>query len=183
MKKAILCCISCILPCGALDVIRIVHANGRVEEISGSIKASEIMKVHPKHVLKKPTSASQEGMCATVVLVLPDEELIRGKIYFLVPVPSQPVPGKKKKNFNHKNAGRSKPRSRKQKKEAIVAAANENDQRNGDSIVSGTDFAVSDRYLSEILSEKVSSQRDRRRGRVCVWRPHLESISETPVDV
>ncbi|KAB8083597.1 hypothetical protein EE612_005843 [Oryza sativa] len=43
------CCIACILPCGALDVVRIVHSNGRVEEISGPVLAGEIMKAYPKH--------------------------------------------------------------------------------------------------------------------------------------
>ncbi|KAK4386549.1 hypothetical protein Sango_2525500 [Sesamum angolense] len=101
-------CISCILHAG--DVIRIVH--GRVVEISGSVKAAEIMKLHPKHVLKKPSSPSAKT---------------RGNI----------------------------------------TVAN---------------LLISDRYLSEILSERISTQKDRRRGRVGVWRPHLESISETPVE-
>ncbi|KAF5943855.1 hypothetical protein HYC85_017932 [Camellia sinensis] len=69
MKNTIRCCISCILPCGALDVIRIVHANGRVEEISGTIRAAEIMKAHPKHVLKKPSSPSDGGCCPRIVIV------------------------------------------------------------------------------------------------------------------
>ncbi|KAI3680799.1 hypothetical protein L6452_35575 [Arctium lappa] len=92
MKNAIRCCISCILPCGSLDVIRIVHANGRVEEISGTIQASEIMKANPKHVLKKPSSPSSytdEGVtkCPKIVILSPDVKLQRGKIYFLVPAP------------------------------------------------------------------------------------------------
>ncbi|MBA0626882.1 hypothetical protein Godav_004468, partial [Gossypium davidsonii] len=90
MKNTIRCCISCILPCGALDVIRIVHSTGRVEEISGSIKASDIMKAYPKHVLKKPSSSSDDGMVPKIVIVPPDAELQRGKIYFLIPLPSTP---------------------------------------------------------------------------------------------
>ena len=55
--ETIKCCIACILPCGALDVVRIVHSNGRVEEISGGpVLAGEIMKAYPKHVLRKPPS-------------------------------------------------------------------------------------------------------------------------------
>ncbi|KHN06400.1 hypothetical protein glysoja_010744 [Glycine soja] len=61
MRNCIRCCISCILPCGALDVIRIVHSNGRVEEIGGTIKASDVMKAHPKHVLKKPCSSAADA--------------------------------------------------------------------------------------------------------------------------
>ncbi|KAG5622403.1 hypothetical protein H5410_007621 [Solanum commersonii] len=155
MKNTIRCCISCILPCGALDVIRIVHANGKVEEISGSVKAAEIMKIYPKHVLKKPSSSyySSEGggVCPKIVVVPPDAELKRGKIYFLMPLPTP--------SSRHSNA-------------------NSNNSINGNS----KNMMVSnDQYLSEILSEKVSTQRDRRRGRVGVWRPHLESISEAAI--
>ncbi|KAL2484093.1 hypothetical protein Fot_45737 [Forsythia ovata] len=155
MKNTIRCCISCILPCGALDVIRIVHANGRVEEISGTIKAEEIMKLHPKHVLKKPSSpSSDEGICPKIVVVPPDAELQRGKIYFLMPVP--PAAGKTR--------SRSSSRRRKSDSDSNTVAKT----------------GVSDQYLTEILSEKLSTQGDRRRGRVGIWRPHLESISETP---
>ncbi|KAG6419246.1 hypothetical protein SASPL_121462 [Salvia splendens] len=151
MKNSIRCCISCILPCGALDVIRIVHTNGHVEEISGAVTAAEIMKLHPKHVLKKPSSPSAaDGMCPKIIVVPPDAQLQRGKIYFLMPLPPPP----KKKSQASRSNGAS------------------------NSTNSVTDLLVSDRYLSEILSEKVSSQRDRRRGRGRVWRPHLDSISE-----
>ncbi|XP_047951426.1 uncharacterized protein LOC125196823 [Salvia hispanica] len=151
MKSAIRCCISCILPCGALDVLRIVHTNGRVEEISGAVTAAEIMKLHRKHVLKKP---SESG------IVPPDAQLKRGKIYFLMPLPPPP----------------EKSRSKRKRRDSARTT-----EKTGCSI-SMANLLISDRYLSEILSEKISTQRDRRRGRVGVWRPHLESISETPVD-
>ncbi|CAA2957416.1 Hypothetical predicted protein [Olea europaea subsp. europaea] len=160
MKNTIRCCISCILPCGVLDVIRIVHANGRVEEISGSIKAEEIMKLHPKHVLKKPSSPTGEGICPTIVAVPPDAELQRGKIYFLMPVPEKT---------------RSRSSIKKEKKETQIDIENNNN-------VVMTNLVMSDKYLSDILKEKVSTQRDRRRGRVGIWRPHLESITETPME-
>ncbi|XP_052202204.1 uncharacterized protein LOC127807974 [Diospyros lotus] len=162
MKNTIRCCISCILPCGALDVIRIVHTNGRVEEITGTVRAAEIMKAHPKHVLKKPSTSSGEGCCPKIVIVPPDAELQRGKIYFLMPVPAS-TPEKSKYR-----------RKRKDPQTKTPAAANN---------ISVKNLLVSDRYLSEILSEKLSTQRDRRRGRAAVWRPHLESISETPSEV
>ncbi|XP_022864511.1 uncharacterized protein LOC111384465 [Olea europaea var. sylvestris] len=160
MKNTIRCCISCILPCGVLDVIRIVHANGRVEEISGSIKAEEIMKLHPKHVLKKPSSPTGEGICPSIVAVPPDAELQRGKIYFLMPVPEKT---------------RSRSSIKKEKKETQIDIENNNN-------VVMTNLVMSDKYLSDILKEKVSTQRDRRRGRVGIWRPHLESITETPME-
>ncbi|XP_052182712.1 uncharacterized protein LOC127795214 [Diospyros lotus] len=159
--NTIRCCISCILPCGVLDVIRIVHTNGKVEEISGSVKAAEIMKLHPKHVLKKPPSPSEQGLCPKIVILPPDAELKRGKIYFLMPLPPSPEKKKKRKEVQSKASNRA----------------------NGNSNVSVKSLVVSDRYLNEILSEKLSTQRDRRRGRTGVWRPHLESISETLSEV
>lgn len=175
MKNTIRCCISCILPCGALDVIRIIHSNGRVEEISGTIKASEIMKAHPKHVLKKPSSpSSDDGVVPKIVVVPPDAELQRGKIYFLIPVPAT--------TGDHQKA-RSRSSSTKKKKRVQSQSKANNNMNNGNSISMTTNLVVSDQYLSEILSEKLSTQRDRRRGRVGVWRPHLESICESPSDV
>ncbi|KAF5474528.1 hypothetical protein I3843_09G069700 [Carya illinoinensis] len=162
MKNTIRCCISCILPCGVLDVIRIVHTNGRVEEISGTIRASEIMKAYPKHVLKKPSSSSDDGCVPKIVIVPPDAELQRGKIYFLMPVPSNP------------EKTRSRSSTRKKRREP---------DSNANNAMAMTNLLISDQYLTEILSEKISTQRDRRRGRVGVWRPHLESICESPSDV
>ncbi|KAB2025590.1 hypothetical protein E1A91_D06G162000v1 [Gossypium mustelinum] len=192
MKNTIRCCISCILPCGALDVIRIVHSNGRVEEISGSIKASDIMKAYPKHVLKKPSSSSDDGMVPKIVIVPPDAELQRGKIYFLIPLLSTPdktrsktsSTTKKKKrdrldttNNNNGGGASSNGRNRQHNHSRSMSNANKNNNT-----ISMSNLLISDQYLSEILSEKLSTQRDRRRGRVGVWRPHLESISESPND-
>lgn len=169
MKNTIRCCISCILPCGALDVIRIVHCNGRVEEISGTIRAGEIMKAHPKHVLKKPSTSSDDGCVPKIVIVPPDAELQRGKIYFLMPVPS---------STSEKTRSRSS--TRKKKREPLESNGSNNNNNNA---ISVSNLLISDQYLTEILSEKISTQRDRRRGRVGVWRPHLESISESPSDI
>ncbi|RHN72089.1 hypothetical protein MtrunA17_Chr2g0283881 [Medicago truncatula] len=184
MRNSIRCCISCILPCGALDVIRIVHCNGRVEEISGSIKASEIMKTYPKHVLKKPSSPSTQdgGVVPKIVVVPPDADLQRGKIYFLMPLPTPPPPDKN----NHRHSKNSSVRKkRKEQNERILtnnSRSNGNSNSNNNIENSATLVVSSDQYLTEILSEKVCSQRDRRRGRVAVWRPHLESISESPTN-
>ncbi|KAG6384302.1 hypothetical protein SASPL_155895 [Salvia splendens] len=42
------------------------------------------MNLHPKHVLKKTL---ESGMCPRIVIVPPDAQLKRGKIYFLMPLP------------------------------------------------------------------------------------------------
>ncbi|CAL9122094.1 unnamed protein product [Musa textilis] len=160
IRDTIRCCISCILPCGALDVIRIVHASGRVEEISGTVSAGDIMQAYPKHVLRKPPSASLDGVEAPKAVILPpDAELQKGKIYFLVPVASSaPV--------KETTAARGRRRRRKKEGESNAPTADK------------AMLLLNERYLSEILSEKASSYRDKRRGRVGVWRPHLDSISE-----
>ncbi|KAF8409050.1 hypothetical protein HHK36_005122 [Tetracentron sinense] len=145
MKDTIRCCISCILPCGALDVVRIVHSNGHVEEFSRTIRAEEVMKAYPKHVLRKPSSPSEEGDVPNIVTVPPDAELQRGKIYFLIPVSSQP------KKIRSGSTTRRK---------------NKRESENNGSSIAVTKLLISDQYLTEILSEKISTQRDQRRGRV-----------------
>ncbi|KAF3509661.1 hypothetical protein F2Q69_00008289 [Brassica cretica] len=162
MKETIRCCIACILPCGALDVIRIIHSNGHVEEISGTITAGEVMKAYPKHVLKKPSSQSDHQ----IVIVPPEAELQRGKIYFLVPAA--------KSDKRNAKAVKKRSQTRRHGEEG-------DDNSNGDkdkSYDKDVSLLISDRYLTEILSEKIATQKERRKGRVGVWRPHLESINE-----
>ncbi|RAL50339.1 hypothetical protein DM860_008013 [Cuscuta australis] len=164
MIKALRCCISCILPCGALDVIRIVHADGRVEEISGGgVKAAEIMRMHPTHVLKKPSSPSPDhyfnGGAADarrpkIVVVPPDALLRRGKIYFLIPAPAKQRRGRT-----------GSPSCRASAKNGSFSSPG-NFQYFGDEIMS---------------PEKVpAAPRDGRRGRESVWRPNLQRICEIP---
>ncbi|XP_039033771.1 uncharacterized protein LOC120169719 [Hibiscus syriacus] len=137
MKNTIWCCISCILPCGAVDVIRIVHTDGRVEDINGShVKASEIMKAHPKQVLKKSSSPDDDEMVPKIVLVPPEAELQRGKIYFLLPHPSTPEKIRSKTTTKKKRYSRS---------------------MSSNNTTSMSNVLVSDWYLSEILSEKLST--------------------------
>lgn len=177
MRNSIRGCISCILPCGALDVIRIVHSNGRVEEISGSIRACDVMKAHPKHVLKKPsspTSSADDGVVPKIVIVPPDAELQRGKIYFLTPA---------EKSRPKSSAARSRKRSKEQRERVLSNSSRASNSGNAAISMANLQILSSDRYLTDILSEKLSTQRDRRRGRVAVWRPHLESISESPIDL
>ncbi|KAJ6976017.1 hypothetical protein NC653_031750 [Populus alba x Populus x berolinensis] len=148
MGNSLRCCLACVLPCGALDLIRIVHLNGYVEEITGPITAAEVLKANPNHVLSKPSS---QGVVRKILILSPESELKRGSIYFLIP--SSSLPGDKKKSGN--NCGHQMKSSSKKSKRYYC-----------------------DRYLADIVSEKKSSRRDRRTGRVGVWRPHLQSISE-----
>ncbi|GMI82299.1 hypothetical protein like AT1G29195 [Hibiscus trionum] len=161
--NSIRCCIACILPCGALDVVRIVHSNGHVDEISGSIVAAEIMKAHPKHFLKIPSSPSQDGMIPKIVVVPPHATLQRGKIYFLLPVPPATTPQKSSSttvNKRSRNPTASNSHSRCQHRRSRSTS-----NANNNNTVSVENLSTTDR-----------------RDRVRVWIPHLESISETPND-
>ncbi|EPS59918.1 hypothetical protein M569_14887, partial [Genlisea aurea] len=147
------CFVSCILPCGALDVVRIVHVNGRVQELAGdAVTAAEIMKINPKHVLKKRSSPSPDDGAGPRSAVVPPEAILRrGKIYFLIPLPPEQAKSRRK--------------SRKGDRRKVAGESEGN-------------LVIPDRYLSDILSEKVPPSRNRRRGRVGVWRPNLEIIHE-----
>jgi hypothetical protein len=141
MGNSLRCCLACVLPCGALDLIRIVHLNGYVDEITGPVTAGEILKANPNHVLSKPCS---QGVARKILILSPDSELKRGSIYFLIPASSLPEKKKGAKKSSKKTSKKS-----------------------------------DHRYLSpDVISDKKSSRRDRKTGRVGVWRPHLESISE-----
>uniref|UniRef100_A0A0D3G8W6 Uncharacterized protein n=1 Tax=Oryza barthii TaxID=65489 RepID=A0A0D3G8W6_9ORYZ len=134
MGNSLRCCLACMLPCGALDVVRVVHLSGRVDE--------------------------------KIVIVSPDSELKRGRIYFLIPSAcSAPAADKmmtrrKKKKRCHGNGNG---------KGGSAAAASTAEQ---------------DNYLMELLSEKRGTSHRRRRSgaRAGVWRPQLESIAEEPSD-
>ncbi|RWR78957.1 6,7-dimethyl-8-ribityllumazine synthase [Cinnamomum micranthum f. kanehirae] len=149
MGNSLRCCLACVIPCGALDMIRIVHLNGHVEELSGPISAGEVLKANPNHVLSKPCS---QGVVRRILILSPESDLKRGQIYFLIP--ASKMPEKK----NKKIQSEKDPSKKKNKPEQALH---------------GVHY-----HLSETLSEKKSSRRDRRAGRVGVWLPHLESISE-----
>ncbi|XP_039132729.1 uncharacterized protein LOC120269467 [Dioscorea cayenensis subsp. rotundata] len=148
MGNSLRCCLACVLPCGALDVIRIVHINGHVEEFSRHVLASEILEANPNHVLSKPCTQQDDHLVRKIFVVSPESELKRGHIYFLIP--SALVPDKKKKKKNRKKSN-----------EVSVIVSTHQDE-----------------YLKETVLEKKVRHHRRRSGRVGVWRPHLESISE-----
>ncbi|KAJ7964267.1 6,7-dimethyl-8-ribityllumazine synthase [Quillaja saponaria] len=161
MGNSLRCCLACFLPCGALDLIRIVHLNGYVEEITSPITAAEVLKANPNHVLSKPSS---QGVVRRILILSPESELKRGSIYFLIPASS--LPEKKKSNGKHHLSSKSK-----------------SQKCTDDHNLSSSDQC--DSYLKVYIrvSEKKSSSRNRQSSRrsndqIAMWHPHLQSISE-----
>ncbi|XP_030537556.1 uncharacterized protein LOC115746012 [Rhodamnia argentea] len=151
MGNSLRCCLACVLPCGALDLIRIVHLNGYVDEITRPVTAGEVLKAHPNHVLSKPCA---QGVVRRILILSPDSELKRGSIYFLIPASS--LPQEKKRVSSKTKAHRKK------------------------SHPPGEDVSVCDRRLAfSKKKSSSSSRRDRRHSRTdSAWTPHLESIHE-----
>lgn len=158
MGNSLRCCLACVLPCGALDLIRIVHLNGYVEEFSRPISAGEVLKANPNHVLSKPSS---EGVVRRILILSPETELKRGSIYFLIP--SSSIPDKKRrvrrgvaeKDLENKKEFSSDEKTRKCDDELLSSSR---------------------KYYES--KEMRGSRRDRRHSRSGVWQPHLESITE-----
>ncbi|RAL42318.1 unnamed protein product [Cuscuta campestris] len=159
MGNTLRCCLACVLPFGALDLIRIVHLNGQIEEITHPVTAGEVLGNYPNHVLTKPAAAADQGVVRRILILSPSSDLKRGTIYFLIPASSLPQQHQKKK---HAAAG-LKSRNKKE------LSSRHNDDGGSNS-------------GSESWPEKKKpspSQRHRRSGRVVgEWRPHLASISE-----
>ncbi|CAG7907517.1 hypothetical protein BRARA_D01804 [Brassica rapa] len=176
MGNSLRCCLACVLPCGALDLIRIVHLNGHVDEITRPMTAGEILQANPNHVLSKPCS---QGVVRKILVLSPESELKRGCIYFLIPDTSLP---EKKKTKNKKDHPR--------RKKPLENANNiTSDHHTVSSINKDLDLTLCEKYLEDVMlssSEKNCSagkeNRHRRRhsrsASVSMWRPHLDSISE-----
>ncbi|KAL0370796.1 UNVERIFIED_CONTAM: hypothetical protein Sangu_0397700 [Sesamum angustifolium] len=158
MGNSLRCCLACVLPCGALDLIRIVHLNGSVEEITGRVTAGEVLKNNPNHVLTKPCS---QGMTRRILILSPESELKRGSIYFLIPASSLPA---------EKNSKILKKFSSSKKKSSSapeVISSHQPAEKMPEVVISSK-------------SEKKSSSRRRERSKSTggLWRPTLESIAE-----
>lgn len=95
MGNSLRCCLACVLPCGALDVVRVVHLDGQVEEYSRHVSAREVLAANPNHVLTNPRTQS---VVRQILIVSPDSELKRGHFYFLVPASTLP---EQKKRSRH----------------------------------------------------------------------------------
>ncbi|KAI3942574.1 hypothetical protein MKW92_016105 [Papaver armeniacum] len=149
MGNSLRCCLACVLPCGALDVIRIVHLNGHVEELTRPISAGEVLKANPNHVISKPSS---QGVVRRILILSPETELKRGNIYFLIP--SSSLPEKKRRQLKK------------------IAKTNS-------SVVPTTVSPTKASQEETEADYKVkSSSRRLRKSRSIVWRPHLDSITE-----
>ncbi|GLJ37503.1 hypothetical protein SUGI_0761980 [Cryptomeria japonica] len=192
MGNSLRCCIACMLPCGALDVVRVVHVNGHVEEFSKTVKAGEVMKAHPKHVIRK---SSCQGIVHRIIVLPPDAELQRGNIYFLIPTSClQNYKDKDAKisGNSHKKSGSSpnpaskRPSGRRSRREQSASAVAPDGSQTAEPSIrikqcgDVTKLVISEQYLADVLSEKAqrSGRHSRKNSRVGVWRPHLESISE-----
>ncbi|KAF5795888.1 hypothetical protein HanRHA438_Chr08g0356471 [Helianthus annuus] len=151
MGNSLRCCLACVLPCGALDLIRIVHLNGYVEEITRPVTAGEVLKNYPNHVLSKPCS---QGVVRKILILSNSTELKRGSIYFLIPSSSVP---ENKRNPQQKDL--KKVKKVVESNDVVVA-------------VQSSDVVV----VSE--KKKGGHRRARRTVQASEWRPHLESIFE-----
>lgn len=159
MGNSLRCCLACVIPCGALDLIRIVHLNGYVEEITRPITAGEVLKANPNHVLSKPSS---QGMVRRILILSPETELKRGSIYFLIPESSLPEKKRHARKGSIGDSGINKKASRMKRNKG-----------------SDDDYSSPQLKVTHMVSkQKKSSSRDRRKGRIEIWRPHLESILE-----
>ncbi|KAK4764515.1 hypothetical protein SAY87_013953 [Trapa incisa] len=173
MGNSLRCCLACVLPCGALDLIRIVHMNGHVEEITGRVTAYEVLKVNPNHILSKPTS---EGLVRRIDIISPESELKRGSIYFLIPSTATTLP--KGDKADNKLLQSTTPTG--SSTTVDIKRSLKLDDNSHISSFSEVDVAVL-KKISKSKSSSPSSRRERRRtrsGRVDVWLPHLQSISE-----
>ncbi|KAK4791864.1 hypothetical protein SAY86_022299 [Trapa natans] len=161
-------CIACVLPCGALDLIRIVHLDGHVEEISRLITAAEFLQSHPGHFLSlSSSSSSHPGAVRRTILVLSSHsELKRGSIYFLLPSSSS-------SSFPAQD-------SSKQQQQQHIQSCSRSSNKIGsaDDRTSPPDHGTVPAPEQACSSSERGGDRKRRHSRTASWLPHLESITE-----
>ncbi|KAK4759115.1 hypothetical protein SAY87_020416 [Trapa incisa] len=162
-------CIACVLPCGALDLIRIVHLDGHVEEISRLITAAEFLQSHPGHFLSlSSSSSSHPGAVRRTILVLSSHsELKRGSIYFLLPSSSS------SSSFPAQD-------SSKQQQQQHIQSCSRSSNKIGsaDDRTSPPDHGTVPAPEQACSSSERGGDRKRRHSRTASWLPHLESITE-----
>ncbi|CAN6977016.1 unnamed protein product [Brassica oleracea var. botrytis] len=174
MGNSLRCCLSCVLPCGALDLIRIVHLNGHVDEITRPMTAGEILQANPNHVLSKPCS---QGVVRKILILSPESELKRGSIYFLIPDTSLPEKKKTKKKKEVQRRKKSPENANDIKIHHMVSTSKD------------LDLTLREKYLEDVMlssskkcfpagKENRHRRRHSRPASVSLWRPQLASISE-----
>ncbi|KAM3197173.1 hypothetical protein ACQJBY_072690 [Aegilops geniculata] len=166
MGNSLRCCLACVLPCGALDLVRIVHLSGRVDEYGRAVLAGEILAAHPNHVLSRPCGSRQQAGPRIVIIVSPEAELERGEIYFLLPAASVPADAKKKaKTKREPSPG--------------AAAAEEGRRHHRHHVRSKSEGSAATAAV-----EGRHQQQHRRRmstgSHATSWHPHLARIAEDP---
>ncbi|KAI3732783.1 hypothetical protein L1987_63991 [Smallanthus sonchifolius] len=62
MGNSLRCCLACVLPCGALDLIRIVHLNGYIEDITRPVTAGDVLKNYPNHMAATDASTGDKAV-------------------------------------------------------------------------------------------------------------------------
>ncbi|XP_062183067.1 uncharacterized protein LOC133887140 [Phragmites australis] len=161
MGNSLRCCLACVLPCGALDLVRIVHLSGRVDEYGRAVSAGQVLAAHPDHVLSRPCS-SQQGVVRRILIVSPDSELKRGEIYFLIPVASVP---------DGKKGGAPGRHSRSKSEGSVVVGDRRQLALGGVSLENTT-----------TTTKRKAAQQHRRRmstgSHASPWQPHLACIAE-----
>ncbi|KAM0888223.1 hypothetical protein ACQ4PT_028550 [Festuca glaucescens] len=169
MGNSLRCCLACMLPCGALDVVRVVHLSGHVDEFTCPLIASDVLAAHPSHAL---TAAGSAGAARRIVIVSPDSELRRGRIYFLIPTTTAPELKRPRQHGGHGACPAAKTKRH---------HGHCRRRSGGGAVAAAASTAEQDNYLRELLSEKRETSHRRRRSSSAsagVWRPRLESIAE-----
>jgi len=180
MGNSLRCCLACVLPCGALDLVRIVHLSGRVDEYGRAVSAGEVLAAHPNHVLSRPCSSPQ-GVVRRILIVSPDSELERGEIYFLIPAAS--VPDAKKAAGAGGGGGAGTPsRHVRSKSEGSVVVAAVTDRQLGQLGAESPPEKEAAKKKQQQQHKRAAAQQHRRRmstgSHAAPWQPHLACIAE-----
>lgn len=158
MGNTVRCCIACVLPCGALDMARVVRGDGRVEEYGKGVTAGEVMKANPTHVLAQSIYQQRPA----ISFLHPDAELERGKIYLLVPT------------YNLHKQSKAKP-----KKHSDIVAPEVLKPEIGREI--GKSELLEEQSGNKILSSRRSEKSSSKRVKTA-WKPMLNCIEEIEED-
>ncbi|KAJ4963553.1 hypothetical protein NE237_023492 [Protea cynaroides] len=163
-------CLSCrSVPSASLDVIRVVHLSGLVENYDHPVTAGEITGKPPKYFLCSSTEYSFS--CSQAFQ--PDFQLQRGQIYFLIPLSSlqweaSEVDFASLSTRLTKLAKRSGSNSRQSHSNPVLERSKSAPER---VLTSEEDTSVGQKSVVTLDEEKMSV-------RAGAWKPFLETINE-----